>query len=532
MKNFQKVKNAKQGEIITLYKEYDYIPDTIEYFAKISDYGRVTNCLMLESADIISKYGKNSLGTANSCLKLTGKANCFEVAALNNLGKSFIKTLKDDFNFCNNIEYCEEYIRGELDPARKTIDENERLKLKTHADIIRTIAFKFKPVEKKIIPYAGLFGAIAYDFIDQFEDLPQNTTDVINDPDYELFFVDNLFLIDHANKKTLFIANALITDNNREQIYSDCMEKISFYETCLNYPAPVIKERETINHKISVDTNKKEFITQVKKIKKHIYEGDIFQGVLSRMIISNYNALPFTIYKKLKSINPSPYMFYINDGNGVLLGSSPEMFLKVEGNDEKYVEIRPIAGTKPRGIVDGNIDPDLDSKYEIALKLDTKELAEHTMLIDLARNDIARISKTGTRSVYEPFIVEKYSHVQHIVSKVSGILRDDLDALHAYLASMNMGTLTGAPKIEAMKLLRIYEKTKRGFYGGSVGYITPSKDMDSCIVIRSIRIKGDKAFIRVGAGIVYDSVPQKEFEETEKKADACLEAIKLAGGLK
>ena len=208
------------------------------------------------------------------------------------------------------------------------------------------------------------------------------------------------------------------------------------------------------------------------------------------------------------------------------------MFLRVQGDKEKIVEIRPIAGTKPRGIVNNDIDKDLDSRYETELKIDEKELAEHTMLIDLARNDIAKVSKPGSRYVNEPFIVEKYSHVQHLVSNVKGTLKDDLDALHAYLASMNMGTLTGAPKIEAMKLIRQVEKTKRGFYGGAVGYITPNGDLDSAIVIRSMRLKDNKAYIRAGAGIVYDSIPKNEFEETEKKAKACLKAISLAGGLK
>ena len=258
----------------------------------------------------------------------------------------------------------------------------------------------------------------------------------------------------------------------------------------------------------------------------------MFQVVPSRTIISNYNAEPLDIYSKLRELNPSPYMFYINGRNGILLGSSPETYIRVDGDGQKTVEIRPIAGTKPRGTVGNEIDPDLDSRYETELKIDEKELAEHTMLVDLARNDIAKISKPGSRYVLNPFVAEKYSHVQHLVSTVRGKLKDDLDALHAYLASMNMGTLTGAPKVEAMKLIRYVEKTKRGFYGGSVGDITPSGDFDSCIVIRSMRLKGNKAYIRAGAGIVYDSIPGKEFLETEKKAHACIKAIQLAGGLK
>lgn len=205
--------------------------------------------------------------------------------------------------------------------------------------------------------------------------------------------------------------------------------------------------------------------------------------------------------------------------------------MRCAGDKEKKVEIRPIAGTRPRGMMNGKIDPDLDARYEVELKLDEKEVAEHVMLVDLARNDVARVSKPGTRVVDEPFVVEKYSHVQHIVSNVSGILKDDLDALHAYLASMNMGTLTGAPKIRAMELLRNMEKTKRCLYGGSVAYITPHKDFDSTIIIRSIHIKGEIAHIRSGAGIVYDSVPEMEFAETIKKARACLTAIEQAGGV-
>ena len=530
--DYQKVKEAKNGQIITLYKELDSVPDPVEYFAKLSDYGRKNNCLLLESADIIAKYGEKSLGTIDPCLRLIGQGEDFEITALNSYGETFLEEIKDDFGFCDEVSYSKESIRGKLAPKRRAVDENERLKLKTHIDIIRAIAFKFTPVDKKFVPYSGLFGSISYDFIDQFEDLPKNKDDIINDPDYEMYFVDNLFLMDHKKKKTYFIANALITDEGRDEIYEECMRKIASYEDCLNDLIPKIRRRDVVKQEIISDTSKEEYMDKVRKLKEHILTGDVFQVVLSRTIVTNYNAEALDIYKELRKLNPSPYMFYINNKSGTFLGASPEMFVKVEGDEEKVVEIRPIAGTKPRGIVNDRVDPDLDSRYEAELKIDRKELAEHTMLIDLARNDVARISKPGTRFVDEPFIVEKYSHVQHLVSNVSGILRPDLDALHAYLASMNMGTLTGAPKVEAMKLLRLYEKTKRGFYGGSVGYITPSKDFDSCIVIRSMRLKEGKAYVRTGAGIVYDSVPEKEYDETEKKAKACLKAIELAGGLK
>lgn len=532
MQNFQdEIRKAKKGEIVTIYKELGYTPDPVDYFAKISGYGKKKNCLLLESADIIAKYGEKSLGTADPCLKLVGKKEEFEIIALNDLGIKFIKELKGDLNFCDEIIYETNLIKGRLTPKRKAVNESERLNLKTHIDIIRKVAFKFKPAKKEFIPYAGLFGSISYDFIDQFEDLPESKEDILQDPDYELYFVDNLFLMDYKKKKTFFIANALITDGDKEKIYEECMKKIGVYEKNLDKEITNIKKREPVKQEIISDTSKEEFIETVKKLKGNILAGDVFQVVPSRTIITNYNAEPLDIYKSLRDLNPSPYMFYINNQNGTFLGASPEMFLKVEGDKEKIVEIRPIAGTKPRGIINGKVDADLDSRYEAELKIDKKELAEHTMLIDLARNDVARISKPGTRYVDEPFIVEKYSHVQHLVSNVSGVLKDNLDALHAYLASMNMGTLTGAPKVEAMKLIRLVEKTKRGFYGGAVGYITPSNDFDSCIVIRSMRLKNDKAYIRAGAGIVYDSVPEKEYDETDKKAGACLKAIQLAGGL-
>jgi len=536
IEEYQKiVEKASLNTIVPIYKVVDNIEDPVDYFAKLSDYGRKKNCLLLESADIVDKYGELSIGTSNPCLHIRGFKEEFEIKALNKLGETILKLIKPDLKFCNKLTYKKSSIKGILKPARKAVNEEERLKLKTHMDIIRTIAFKFKPTEKPFIPYCGLFGSISYDFIDQFEDLPENKADILNDPDYELYFCDNLFLMDHKNKKTYLVSNAIITDKKpkeKEKILKSCLKNIEFYEENFKAKVPKIKKLKQKKQELSTDTPKDEFVDIVRKMKNHILKGDIFQVVPSRTITTNYNAEPLDIYRKLRKLNPSPYMFFINNTNGALLGASPEMFLRVQGDIKKVVELRPIAGTKPRGIINDQIDKDLDSRYESELKIDRKELAEHTMLIDLARNDVARISKPGSRYVDEPYIVEKYSHVQHLVSNVRGILKDGLDALHAYLASMNMGTLTGAPKVEAMKLIRQVEKNKRGFYGGSVGYITPSGDLDSCIVIRSMRLKKDIAYIRAGAGIVYDSVAKSEFIETEKKAKACLKAIEATGGLK
>ncbi len=526
------IKKAKLGEIIPVYKIIDGPINAVEFFAKLSDYGRKNNSILLESADIVPKYGELSLGSASPCLKITGLKEDFEIKALNNLGKKVLKLLKKDLSFCDKVTCKPDIIKGKLIPKRKNVSEDERLRLKTHIDIIKAVAFKFKPTEKPFIPYCGLFGAISYDFIDQFEDLPQNKEDIFQNPDYELYFLDNLFLTDHKKGKTYLISNALITDNNRDEIYKTCIKTIANYEKALTQKLPKQKKFKPKKQEIDTDTKKEEYKEIVTRMKTHILQGDIFQVVPSRTIIADYNAEPLDIYQRLRELNPSPYMFYINQTKGILLGASPEMSLRVQGDDKKIVEIRPIAGTKPRGLINEQVDPDLDSRYETELKIDEKELAEHTMLIDLARNDVAKISETGTRYCNETFVVEKYSHVQHLVSNVRGVLKKDLDALHAYLATMNMGTLTGCPKVEAMKLIRQHEKNKRGFYGGAVGYITPNGDMDTTITIRSMFLKDNKAYIRAGAGIVYDSIPENEFFETEKKARACLKAIRLAGGLK
>jgi len=551
-------KNLEIGSVVPIVETLPFAINPVEYFARLSDHGRKKNSLLFESASLVPKYGERSLGSADPCLKIVGKGEYFEISALNKTGIRLIDFLKNDFDFCDSVEYSKDSIKGKLKPKRGAVSEDERLKLKNHTDILRTIAFKFKPVSKPFIPYCGLFGAISYDFIDQFEDLPKNKKDILNDADYIFYFVDNLFMVDHKEQKTYFAANALVTEDF-DDVHAECISKIKNYRTLVseksnfentdgknitngnNTKNKINKNIENINNeynlnknkaisavKFESDTSKEEFIETVSKIKKHILAGDVYQCVISRTISTEFNGDAFDIYRKLRDVNPSPYMFYINNSDGVVLGASPEMSLRVEGDKKKIVEIRPIAGTKPRGISSGKIDMDLDSRYEIELKTDAKEIAEHTMLVDLARNDMARISKPGTRYVDEPYTIEKYSHVQHLVSNVRGVLKDDLDALHAYLATMNMGTLTGAPKVEAMKLIRLYEKTKRGFYGGAVGYLTPSGDMDSAILIRSIRVKDNKAYVRVGAGIVYDSNPESEFIETERKSKACLKAIEGA----
>jgi len=526
------VRQSKIGTVVPVYKSRKIEISPLDYFAKLSDYGRKKNSILLESAEVIPKYGEQSVGTSDPCLKLMGRAESFSIKALNETGVRFLQHVKGRLNFCDELNVSDQEIKGILRPQRKVVSEAERLNLKTHMDIIRTVGFAFSPTLKPVNHYGGLFGIFSYDFIDQFEDLPPNRGDLTNDPDYEIFFADNVFVYDHSAKSLNFIANALITDENSDATFKKCLEKIAEFEGVLDAPLPLARKYIPKKGKISSDTSKESFIETVEKLKEHIGRGDIFQAVLSRNTIMDYNSEPLDIYRELRESNPSPYMFFINNETGLLIGASPERCIGVkEENGRRIVEIRPIAGTKPRGIINGVVNTDLDGRYESELKLDPKELAEHTMLIDLARNDVARVSEPGTRHVVDPYTVEKYSHVQHLVSKVTGVLKREYDPLHAYLASMNMGTLTGAPKLEAMKLLRRYEENRRGFYGGAVFYMTPSKDFDSAIIIRSMRIRGDKAYIRAGAGVVQDSVPEKEYDETERKAAACIKAVKGAGGI-
>jgi anthranilate synthase component 1 len=267
----------------------------------------------------------------------------------------------------------------------------------------------------------------------------------------------------------------------------------------------------------------------VRRLKQHVREGDVFQVVPSRSFRLPCPE-PYAAYHVLRARNPSPYLFFLNDIDFTLFGASPESALKVDGASGE-VEIAPIAGTRARGRdAAGRPDPELDARLEAELRTDAKELAEHMMLVDLARNDVARISKPGSRAVVELLRVDRYSQVMHLVSRVRGQLLADLDALHAYQASMNMGTLTGAPKIEACRLLRLTEASARGPYGGAVGYLDAHGNLDTAIIIRSALVRDGEAEVRAGAGVVHDSVPEREADETRRKAAAVLDAIASIGG--
>ncbi len=524
----QIINNAKPGDIIPIVKQMD-LDDPVDFFAKVSDYGRAKNSCLFESREYLAGTAALSFGTTRPALYLTGKGVEFQIKALSKTGKRMLEFLVSDderFDFCESVNVSSDAIIGTIKKIDETVDEQSRLTAINQMDVLRAVAFAFKLASKPFRVTCGLLGALSYDFIDQFEKLPESHDDLLENPDYELYFADNIFLVDHEHSKAHIIVNVMITNGDREDVIKEAQDCFDYYQNIARFDAPVSSEPSNTEIKTTTDTEQGDYEEMVKSAKKHIINGDIFQVVLSRTKMVTCPDAPLDVYKRLRQLNPSPYMFYLNTPNTILMGSSPELNLRVSGTEERTVEIRPIAGTKPRGKIDGKIDEDIDYRYEAELKLDRKELAEHIMLVDLARNDIARVAQPGSRVVTELLIAEKYESVQHLVSNVKGTLRSDLDALSAYLATMNMGTLTGAPKIEAMKIIRQLENTKRGYYGGAVMYLTVDGHFDSCITIRSLQVKNGTAYIRVGAGIVHDSVPKTEFEETDHKAGSCMRALK------
>ena len=528
----KRIEQARPGQIIPMVREVD-ITCPVEYFAKLSDYGRKKHSCMLESRDYLTEgdAGELTFGTASPALYLTGTGNHFSIEALSLSGRrmlGYLSANRQRFDFCESIEFRAECISGQLKQSDAITDEEARLVSTNQMDVLRAVGFAFELASKPFRVTCGLVGALSYDFIDQFEKLPANREDILGNPDYELYFADTIFLMDHKNAKGHVVVNAIITDDDRDVIYDEAMECFEAYFDAAKESRPAATRYEGDLPGPDTDTSREEYTAMVNTAKQHIIDGDVFQVVLSRTISEPCPAEPLDVYRKLRTLNPSPYMFYMNTQNTILMGASPELNLRVSGTREPCVEIRPIAGTKPRGRKDGKIDPDTDIRYEAELKLDRKELAEHMMLVDLARNDIARVSEPGSRIVDEMLITERYESVMHLVSNVKGWLRNGLDALSAYLATMNMGTLTGAPKIEAMKIIRNLEKNKRGYYGGAVMYLTVDGQFDSCITIRSLQVRDHQAFVRAGAGIVHDSVPDSEFDETQHKANSCLKAIRMA----
>jgi anthranilate synthase component 1 len=374
---------------------------------------------------------------------------------------------------------------------------------------------------------AGAVGYFAYDSVRELENIGKHAKDDLSLPDCVLMFFDRVLAFDHLRHQIQIIATADVSRENPRKAYHRAVADIAALERKLAaglrpalWRGWVAPSRGKL--KIQPRTTRGRFLQSVERAKEYSRAGDIFQAVLSQRLDFTPGVAPFDIYRALRTVNPSPYMYFLRMGDVHVLGSSPEMLVRVTG---RKLEYRPIAGTHPRGR-----DEAEDTEFAEEMLADEKERAEHVMLVDLGRNDLGRVSDYGSVKVRDLMFVERYSHVMHIVSALEGKLRPDLDALDAFAACFPAGTLTGAPKVRAMQIIEELEPVRRGVYGGSVLYADFAGNLDSCIAIRTLLMKGKKAYLQAGAGIVADSDPRREFAECMNKAEAVLRAVERARG--
>jgi anthranilate synthase component I len=381
---------------------------------------------------------------------------------------------------------------------------------------------RYRTVPTEGLPrfHGGMVGYLSYEVARYFERVPALVYDPIGLPESKLMLADTLLIFDHLTHKIRVVSHARL-DGDIEKSYGEATQKIDRLVARLDKPLPIQEPASTnVKSKVSSNLTKAEYEAIVTRMKKYIYDGDIIQGVPSLRLSRRTGASPFAIYRALRSINPSPYMYFLHMDDFHIVGASPELLVRVE---DGIVSNHPIAGTRPRGR-----DNKTDKVLEKELKTDEKERAEHLMLVDLARNDVGRISEPGSVEVTQFMDVERYSHVMHLVSHVQGKLRKGLTQFDALRACFPAGTVSGAPKIRAMEIIAELEPDKRGPYAGAVGYFDFSGNIDTAIAIRTILIKDGVAHVQAGAGIVADSVPAKEYQECLNKMQAMLTAINQA----
>jgi anthranilate synthase component 1 len=378
---------------------------------------------------------------------------------------------------------------------------------------------------------AGAIGFFAYDVVRQIEELPVRATDDLQLPDACLAFFHEVVAFDHVKKELLLIVNADVRAQKPKAAYTTAMRRLSALERRLAQPLPTRKRRRPAGgSRLKRCMPKAEYLHAVEQIREYIAAGDIFQAVISQRFEVDPGDDPFAVYRALRIVNPSPYMYFLRlevDQAGRkkpqplhIVGSSPELLVRVK---QGQLEYRPIAGTRPRAQ-----DEEEDLRRGEDLLADAKEVSEHIMLVDLGRNDVGRVSEYGSVRVRELMVIERYSHVMHLVSSIEGKLRAGLSAVDAFRSCFPAGTLSGAPKVRAMEIIEELEPTRRGIYGGSVLYADYSGNLDSCIAIRSMLVKDGIGYIQAGAGIVADSVAETEYEESLSKAQALLRAVERA----
>ena len=388
----------------------------------------------------------------------------------------------------------------------------------------RALLSAYRPVSVAGLPRfaGGLVGFLAYDLVRTFERLPSTARDELQHPDYYLMLADSLVIFDNVAQKMKVVAHAHVEPGaDLRRAYDGACARVDELVERLRRPvtpplAPPVEGPPVV--KSNFEPAAYEAI--VERAKEYIRAGDVIQVVLAQRFECPLRAQPFDIYRCLRTFNPSPYMFFLRTGGRIVLGASPEVMARLE---DRELTVRPIAGTRPRGT-----DERQDKELEQELAADPKEVAEHIMLVDLGRNDVGRVSDIGSVAVTQRMVIERYSHVMHLVSNVHGQLRDGLDCFDAFRATFPAGTLSGAPKIRAMEIIEELEPIRRGVYGGAVGYFGFSGNMDTAIAIRTMVIDGDMIYAEAGAGIVADSDPEREHAECVNKARALFQAVKLA----
>ena len=508
---------------------------------------RPVDCVLLESADITTKASRTTVAVLEASARLTCWGGTVTAEALDAVdgggpgadGLAALARLEAGL-----AEHVTDRRPGRLtltlpticddDP---TIEERERLTALSTIEPLRLLARA--EVDHPHLPLEA--GAFAFDYLSTFESLPEVAQGANTCPDYLFYDARIILVVDHPTQEATLVGasvdaadlerrmEALATAIDGIEDPADSAETAT--DTAVEAPPPaggVVSSGSPVLHAVPTVSDA-DFEAVVEEMRGYIADGDVYQVVPSRgFTIDCPDAL--AAYHVLRHANPSPYMFYLAAPDFELFGASPESALLYSVRSGR-VAIRPIAGTRPRGLhPDGSVDHERDTRLELELRTDAKEVAEHVMLVDLARNDVARVSRPGTRSVQDLLRVDRYSRVMHLVSEVSGELAEDLDALDAFRASMTMGTLTGAPKLRAAELIRQAEGVRRGSYGGSVGYIRGDGELDTCIVIRSGFVSAGTALVQAGAGVVAASSPAAEAAETVHKARAVLEAVAAAQG--
>ena len=517
----------------------------------VQDGSRPTNTVLLESADIASKQHLTTIAVLAASAQITCTGDTVTLKALDTTdGPQALKAVAQYLSSAVTRQSDSELVLHLPSVAEDSAEEHARLRERSTMEPLRILTDQV--VAHPHLPLVA--GAVAFDYLGTYESLPSVADGANTCPDYLFFNARIILVVDHPTGSCQLVGASL--DAAQLSAQMDALEAAinelpaqaasapaeqaapaqqttpapSAHQQAASPKAQVTPEQAAEDTITAYPTmSDADFCELVAKMQQHIAIGDAYQVVPSRGFVIDCPQ-PLQTYRYLHDADPSPYMFYIATDDFELFGASPESSL-LHSAKTGQVAIRPIAGTRPRGFApDGRIDHELDIRLELELRSDAKEVAEHVMLVDLARNDVARISAPGTRKVTQLLRVDRYSRVMHLVSEVTGQLASDLHPLDAFRASMTMGTLTGAPKLRAAELIRQYEGTRRGSYGGAVGYLRGDGELDTCIVIRSAFARGGKAIVQAGAGVVSDSVPQREADETAHKASNVLRAIAAAQG--